>query len=159
MAVHHYTDLKSGISILQDGYLEISDTEIKNNIKPALWFSKDTKYEPSALKSYIDDDIIKTCSSLESQVMVLGCMRFTYSNSEELIKWEDYLRESVLEISQRKIIEETYKKLGSDPSGWYCSFKNIPLKLLESIEVYTDKWSWANEDNVQFAIRKAKSLR
>ena len=34
----------------------------------------------------------------------------------------------------------------------------MSLKLFDSIEVYNDKWDWANEDNIQAAIRNAKKL-
>ena len=148
MIVFHYTNLKSGISILQDGFLEVPEV-INNNLTPAIWFSKQDKYESSVLKinrSFVDE--LKT----------IGSMRFVYGNINELIAWEDY--KNILELNEEKIknIENNYVEEGHLPSEWFCSLKNISLKQLESIEVFTDKWDWATEENIQIAVRKAKSL-
>ena len=40
MIVYHYTNLKSGISILQDGYLEVPDKEQSFELKPAFGLVK-----------------------------------------------------------------------------------------------------------------------
>ena len=157
MIVYHYTDLKSGISILQDGYLEVPEKGQKYGLIPALWFSKQSIYDPSALKDYKQYGIIKL-NSFEEQVITHGCMRFVYDENDTLTSWRDFLRNSNLKRNRGQEIEKTYLEIGCNPSDWLCSFKNMSLRLFDSIEVFTDKWDWANEDNIQAAIRKAKKL-
>ena len=47
MTVYHYTHIKAGISILQDGFIEVPETNI--NTKSAIWFTKQSDYLPSTL--------------------------------------------------------------------------------------------------------------
>ena len=48
MTVYHYTHIKAGISILQDGFIEVPETA-NINTKSAIWFTKQSNYLPSTL--------------------------------------------------------------------------------------------------------------
>lgn len=157
MIVYHYTNLKSGISILQDGYLEVPDKEQSFELKPALWFSKKSSYDPSALNDFKEYGIIKS-NSFINQIKTHGCMRFVYDNTNNLTSWRKFLNKSSLSKDKYEEIEKIFIKIGCNPLDWFCSFKNMSLRQFDSIEVYTDKWDWANEDNIQVAIRNAKKL-
>ena len=85
-------------------------------------------------------------------------MRFVYNNDGELLSWNDFINNLKLEDKDLDGFMKGLNEVGSETSNWFCSFKNISLKELVSIEVFTDKWDWANDDNIQFAIRKAQSL-
>ena len=85
-------------------------------------------------------------------------MRFVYNNDGELLSWNDFINNLKLEDKDLDGFMKGLIEVGSETSNWFCSFKNISLKELVSIEVFTDKWDWANDDNIQFAIRKAESL-
>ena len=74
------------------------------------------------------------------------------------ISWNDFINNLKLEDKNLDGFMKGLDKVGSQTSNWFCSLKNISLKELVSIEVYTDKWDWANDDNIQFAIRKAEFL-
>ena len=67
--------------------------------------------------------------------------------------WIDILRKGFEEVLNH------LDKSESETSNWFCSLKNISLKELISIEVFTDKWDWANDDNIQYAVRKAEALK
>ena len=101
MIVFHYTHLKAGISILQDTFLEVPEV-LNNNLKPAIWFSKQNKYEPSVLKNN---------NSFEDQLKTIGCMRFVYHDTKELISWEEYknmigLDKMKIENRARRVVTE-----------------------------------------------------
>ena len=55
--VYHYTHLIAGGTIIQDGYLRVSDLEKKQGMRATLWFSKHEIFEPSALKYYQDGNL------------------------------------------------------------------------------------------------------
>ena len=65
--VYHYTHLIAGGTIIQDGYLRVSEFEKKQGMRAALWFSKHEIYEPSALKHYQDGNGIKSFQSIHEQ--------------------------------------------------------------------------------------------
>ena len=148
MTVYHYTHIKAGISILQDGFIEVPETA-NINTKSAIWFTKQSNYLPSTLNEN---------TSFDEKIKTVGCMRFVYDNDGELISWNDFLKNLKLEDKNLDGFMKGLDKVESQTSNWFCSLKNISLKELVSIEVYTDKWDWANDDNIQFAIKKAESL-
>ena len=148
MNVYHYTHIKAGISILQDGFIEVPETTNINS-KSAIWFTKQSKYLPSTLNEN---------TSFDEKIKTVGCMRFVYNNDGELLSWNDFINNLKLEDKDLDGFMKGLNEVGSETSNWFCSFKNISLKELVSIEVFTDKWDWANDDNIQFAIRKAESL-
>ena len=148
MNVYHYTHIKAGISILQDGFIEVPETA-NINTKSAIWFTKQSRYLPSTLNEN---------TSFDEKIRTVGCMRFVYNNDGELLSWNDFINNLKLEDKDLDGFMKGLNEVGSETSNWFCSFKNISLKELVSIEVFTDKWDWANDDNIQFAIRKAESL-
>ena len=93
MTVYHYTDLKSGISILQDGFIEVPET-IDNNIKSAIWFTKQSKYIPSTLNDN---------KSFDEKIKTVGCMRFVFHNEGELTTWKNFINN--LKLQKRDYLE------------------------------------------------------
>ena len=148
MTVYHYTHLKAGISILQDGFIEVPEKS-SNNISSAIWFTKQSKYLPSTLNEN---------KSFDKKLKTVGCMRFVYNDKGELTTWKNFINNLKLQKRDYLEIMMNLDKAGSETSKWFCSFKNISLQELVSIEVFTDKWDWANEDNIQKAIKKAELL-
>ena len=148
MTVYHYTHLKAGISILQDGFIEVPEKS-SNNISSAIWFTKQRKYLPSTLNEN---------KSFDKKLKTVGCMRFVYNDKGELTTWKNFINNLKLQKRDYLEIMMNLDKAGSETSKWFCSFKNISLQELVSIEVFTDKWDWANEDNIQKAIKKAELL-
>ena len=149
MTVYHYTHLKAGISILQDGFIEVPEIS-SNNISSAIWFTKQSKYLPSTLNEN---------KSFDKKLKTVGCMRFVYNDKGELTTWIDFVNNLKLKKKDFEEVLNHLDKSGSETSNWFCSLKNISLKELVSIEVFTDKWDWANDDNIQYAVRKAEALK
>tara|TARA_B100000886_G_C20396124_1_gene480443 strand:+ start:149 stop:598 length:450 start_codon:yes stop_codon:yes gene_type:complete len=149
MTVYHYTHLKAGISILQDGFIEVPETS-SNNISSAIWFTKQSKYLPSTLNEN---------KSFDKKLKTVGCMRFVYNDVGELTTWIDFVNNLKLKKKDFEEVLNHLDKSESETSNWFCSLKNISLKELVSIEVFTDKWDWANDDNIQYAVRKAEALK
>ena len=66
MNVYHYTHIKAGISILQDGFIEVPETA-NINTKSAIWFTKQSRYVPSTLNEN---------TSFDEKIKTVGCMRW-----------------------------------------------------------------------------------
>ena len=64
--VYHYTHLIAGGTIIQDGYLRVSEMEKKQGMRATIWFSKHKIFEPSALKHYQDGNGIKSFKSMQT---------------------------------------------------------------------------------------------
>ena len=118
MTVYHYTHIKAGISILQDGFIEVPETT-NINTKSAIWFTKQSKYLPSTLNEN---------TSFDEKIKTVGCMRFIYNNDGELLSWNDFINNLKLEDKNIDGFIKGLDKVESQTSNWFCSLKNISLK-------------------------------
>ena len=113
--VYHYTHLIAGGTIIQDGYLRVSDLEKKQGMRATLWFSKHEIFEPSALKYYQDGNGIKSFKSMQEQANTVGCVRFGYDDSDfTLHSWKEYCILVNLSRQERRAMEKTQKKTRSN---------------------------------------------
>ena len=120
MIVYHYTDLKSGISILQDGFIEVPET-IDNNIKSAIWFTKQSKYIPSTLNDN---------KSFDEKIKTVGCMRFVFNNEGELPTWKNFINN--LKLQKRDYLEimmNLDKLTGTEPGEIYLIDNTEPVDI------------------------------
>ena len=128
-------------NIFKDGYLKTSDAERRLGVKkPALWFSKNTIWEPTATKMLFDGTNFIPMT-LEDQLRTIGMARFIISFSNELVSWAKYRHVSKIEPGVYADMEQIGIEKGAKPSDWYCSFKMIPLTKVIDIEVF-DGTSW-----------------
>ena len=157
--VYHYTHLIAGGTIIQDGYLRVSEFEKKQGMRAALWFSKHEIYEPSALKHFQDGNGIKSFQSIHEQADTVGCVRFGYDDSDfTLHSWKEYCILVNLSRQERRVMEKTQKKQGATHSDWFCSFEDIKLEDMSTAEIWIDKWVEWTEDNLKIAMDKAEGI-
>tara|TARA_B100001540_G_C15442339_1_gene477237 strand:+ start:149 stop:643 length:495 start_codon:yes stop_codon:yes gene_type:complete len=159
MLVYHYTHLQAGASIIQDEFLKVSETESKKGLKPALWFSKNELYEPTALKNYTYKGIINSFKTLQEQADVIGCARIGYyDNDNNLTSWKEYRNLSGLPRQDRRLIEKSYKKQGAKLSDWFCSFEDMSIDDMGFVEIWIDKWVEWTEKSLKTAMDKAEGI-
>ena len=159
MLVYHYTDLVAGGSIIEDGYLKVSDRERQQGLKPSLWFSKQEIHEPSALKHYQNDSGISTFKTMQDQANMVGCVRFRYNDTDfNLHSWKEYGTLKGLARQTRRTMEKIHKKKGAKPSDWFCSFDYMKVEDMGSVEIWTDKWVEWTEENLESAMHKSEML-
>ena len=54
--IWHYTSLQHGEKIFEEELLRVSEAERKFGLKPAIWFSKNPHWEPTATKNAMDSN-------------------------------------------------------------------------------------------------------
>ena len=156
--LYHYTHLVAGGSIIEDGYLKVSEWEKKNGFKPTLWFSKHELYEPTALKQYQTENVgMSVFKTMQEQANKVGCVRFGYKGSD-LHTWKEYGSLSEISRQERRRMEKSHKKQGANPSDWLCSFDDISLEDMSSVEIWTDKWEEWTDKSLESAMHKAEFL-
>ena len=159
MLVYHYTHLIAGGTIIQDGYLKVSDWERKQGLKTSLWFSKHDIYEPSALKQYQDENGVKIFKTIKEQANMVGCVRFGFDDSDfNLHSWKEYGVLVNLDRQKRRAMEKIHKKHGANPSDWFCSFNDMKVEDMSSVEIWTNKWVEWTEENLKTAMQNASEI-
>ena len=138
--IWHYTSNFHLEKILKSQTLKVSEAERLYGLKPAVWFSKNSIWEPTATKM-IFNGIKVILLTPEEQLSMIGMMRIAIEYNSSLISWAKYKYVSKIPISLYNDMEKAGKEKGAKPSDWYCSFKNIPSSQWKSIETY-DGQNW-----------------
>lgn len=133
--IYHYTSVVQLEKILHDGFLKVSETDRKYGIKPAIWFSKNTDWEPTATKKVFNGEKVVQLSK-EEQLNSIGIARIGIPFSKHLISWRKYRHVGNIHANFHAILEQVGIEKGSRPSDWFCSLKNVPGREWVSVEYY-----------------------
>lgn len=144
--LYHYTTGVYLEAIMKEGVLGVSRYDKSIGAKhPAVWFSVNSIWEPTATKAtpgIIDIRFL----TFEEQYQMFGCARITVAYSDEFITWAKYRH---LCKNDKKYpphildsMEATGYKKGSDPKHWYCSIKDIVKDKILNFEIW-DGQGWA----------------
>jgi len=140
--IYHYTSLIHLENIVQDGYLKTSGADKRFGIKPAIWFSKNTRWEPTATKmAFSGTELIDLTE--EEQLNTIGMVRFGIPFTAELISWRKYRHVGKINPLLHTSLERIGKEKGANPDDWYWSLKNIPISICTCIEQF-DGTDWQN---------------
>ena len=141
--IWHYTSLQHGEKIFEEELLRVSEAERKFGLKPALWFSLNSFWEPTATKMIMDENGQYRQMTLEEQYSELGMIRIGILFTKELTSWAKYKHASKINPILYNNMEEIGIEKGGNPLDWYCSFKDIPSKNWETVEQF-DGDTWVN---------------
>jgi len=146
MNIYHYTSGQHLTKILESGELRVSEWEIKNRVRPpALWFSLNTIWEPTATKMTSKNGMLITLTK-EEQHRMAGLYRFSIEFKEEkLCSWGRYKHVvSNTPLTMYRQMELSGIQKGANPKDWYASFKNIKLDQCVVLEKWDGK-KWVIE--------------
>lgn len=146
--VYHYTSSYHLEQILQDGRLKVSKADRNFGIRPAVWFSKNLKWEPTATKMIFDVTSFRTLTE-EEQLNSLGMVRFAVALSTEFISWRRYRHIGKIDPQLHSSMEALGLECGSKPDDWYCLLRNVPLSECISMESF-DGLDWQSIPRSQY---------
>src|SRR5438105_3186894 len=89
--IWHYTSVENAKRIFKDQFLRVSKIEKEWGWRPALWFSRSTRWEPTATKMFrfVDTNEVRLLTEKE-QLELIGMARFGIEFTGKLISWEKY---------------------------------------------------------------------
>ncbi len=148
--IWHYTTKEKLTAILSDGKLKVSEAEKRLKLrKPALWFSANQVWEPTATKM-IGDGLGNTRQlTIQEQHEMVGLARIGINYSSGYITWAKYRHESGLNHSTLDSMEKVGIEKGGNPADWFATFKNVPEEKWVSVQVWNGT-DWAEvEDEIE----------
>jgi hypothetical protein len=147
--IWHYTTLSHAKRIVADKFLKVSKVEKSLGLKPAIWFSKNHIWEPTATKMVSDEYGQVRELTIEEQREILGMIRFGIEfDKTKLISWRKYQYQSRIASRLYNAMEEAGIAKGAKSEDWYACFSNIRCDKWLKIEQYDGKqWTevWRNE--------------
>jgi hypothetical protein len=140
--IWHYTTEIHSLKIINDGILKPSYGEKAMGVKPALWFSKNPDWEPTATKLAADSEGNIIELSKEQHLKLFGMIRFGIEFDETfLISWIKYKFKSKIDGRIYNRLDKLGKMQGANPKDWYASFQGVASNKWVTIEEF-DGESW-----------------
>ncbi|MBN2571389.1 MAG: hypothetical protein JXA68_04620 [Ignavibacteriales bacterium] len=148
MSYYHYTKGCHLPSIVREGMIRTTSEGIEKNEKPAVWLTKSPEWENECNVGYmvnpqvminghilfINENIIT--ASNEYMRKKVGMCRIIVSENLPTISWAKFKHVSGISERIYKSLDKTCRGNGSPVDKWFCTFKAIPEKYWEGIEMF-----------------------
>lgn len=140
--IWHYTTEIHSVKIINDGILKLSHGDKVMGAKPALWFSKNPEWEPTATKLAADSKGNIFRLSKEQHLEYFGMVRFGIEFDKTfLVSWIKYQFKSKIDIRIYDLLAKVGREQGANPKDWYVSFQGVASNKWVTIEEF-DGESW-----------------
>ena len=133
--IWHYTSLVHLEMIEKDQCLKVSNAEREFGFNPALWFSKNDFWEPTATKMKSNGN----CLTINQQLETIGMIRIGVEFTDNMISWKKYKHFSKMPVQMYDSMAEIGIEKGGNPDDWFCLFSDLPSKYWKTIEEYDGK--------------------
>ena len=134
----HYTTVDRLQQILIEG--ELRPVPLGRKIKPAVWFTTNPDWEPTANRVWhAPEGTVRRLSKDQTIVLAGGLARIGVAPQVASVDWKTYKSTSDIPPKVAKQIYDEAVSIGSRPGNWLASFKGVPRDQWLRIEV------WENE--------------
>jgi hypothetical protein len=148
----HYTVFIHAEKICVDGRISVA-TERVFDQKCAVWFSKASRWEPTANQVVgLEDGTIRFGNTIDTFVVGGGLVRFGIGSTAAPVSWKEFKQTGGITMRETRALESAGRKVGADPINWFCSYEAIPRKNWCCIAEISDVVDLV-------AFRRAKSVR
>jgi len=138
----HYTVMERLHRILQDGEIRPSTAGIPKKEKPAVWFSSNAAWEPSANRLWQDvDGRVARLSKDQTFVLGGGLARIGVAPDVAPHDWKAYKRISGMATARAKTVYDEAIRAGARPGEWFASFDAVGRAKWLTVEAWDgERW-------------------
>ena len=125
----HYTSGQCAIQIVESELILPVFENVPRNEKPAVWFSLNQSWEPTATKGILDSISGKRRNATmdEMERLAGGCYRFGLDPSR-LLCWSALKVKTRMRPKMVRALERVAYQVGSDPSHWMGTTEAVSLR-------------------------------
>lgn len=116
----HYTTCVHLAAILQSGKLIPTGVGIESDERPALWFSMNQSWEPTANKAvHTPDGSVHQLKTMREVHEVMGVVRIGVDPAKlKLIGFDSFVRRSGISRTEASNLKAAGRKIGANPYDW-----------------------------------------
>lgn len=141
----HYTPLVHIPHIIADKRIKTADAAIDVGEKPAVWFSANQLWEPTAGKRWRrPDGNVHLLSMHETHSLGQGPVRIGVSRDTAPHNWDAFRRLSGVSKKTAGYMKKAGYARGARISEWFVTFNPVPIELWVAVEV----WGGSSWDRV-----------
>lgn len=141
--LYHYTYGHKLPSIAAVGALIPTGASIPAWERPALWFSSNPTFEPTALKPMlVEGRAVRV--PFERLAQMIGAYRFVLDGQHAVAQWPAARKLIGIRHADAAKMESVGRRLGAIPSQWWATIDPVPLDVL-ALEVWREsRWQPAD---------------
>jgi len=157
MGIWHYTVGVNMRSILRDRVIRPATTKVPANERPAVWFSTNAVWEPTANKMWKDiRGKIRLLTKEETAIRGKGLYRIEVSQEAAPYGPEEFHKLSGVSEAMWDGLCRSAPMMGSHVGQWRVSFAPVTLERWIAIERYErDGWRKLSDDELERLRRKS----
>lgn len=135
----HYTSGQCAMQILQSGVILPAYEYVPRSERPAVWFSLNKFWEPTASKGILDPvtRVRRFATMDEMERFACGCYRFGMHPSR-LLCWTALKVQTRMRPKTVRVLERVAHEIGGDPRQWLGSMEAVPVPQIEVIQRLID---------------------
>ncbi len=141
--LYHYCPTTHLPRVLDDGFLRPSaEGAAGSRETPALWFTSQPTYEPTAIKLWEVGGVIRQMT-LDEQARRCGLARIVVPPDLAPLTWAEWARTSGVRPEEVKRMARIAKRLGSDVRLYRATFDAVPVDRCLRVESSQDGRTWS----------------
>ena len=141
MNAYHYTTLDRAHLILLSGELLPATAFVPDGERPAVWFSRQRTWEPTASKALCDPRTGLQRALTFPEMVKIGIARFRVDTSI-LMPWSELRVACGMTEAVAGALTRAGRKEGANPRDWYGHIGAMPLSHVEAVEHFGPR-GWA----------------
>ncbi len=131
----HYTHGVNFRSILHDCLIKPATDDAAEGERPAVWFSRNEIWEPTANKVFWSPDGTPRISTTEEMLRHgQGLIRIGVKRETAPHNWDEFVRLSGAPERTIRALKSTAKARGSNHKDWFVSFDPVPREKWVVVE-------------------------
>ncbi len=138
--IWHYTTGFAFEQIVEDGFIKPATAGIDPGERPAVHFSAEPMWEPTANKMVRQHGFFRGASKQETYERGGGLVRFGVRRSRT-VPWAKFKKKSRMSVATARGLEVAGREQGAVPRKWYAVFGIVPEAEWKVIEVW-DHGAW-----------------
>ena len=141
----HYTTGECFIGIVKTGCILPTMAGVSGRERPAVWFTLNQFWEPTANKGWLEPDgTRRTMSREETCAKGGGLVRFGVTLETARYDWREFKKRSRIHPRVALALAQSARSVGSDPNDWRVCFEPVPREQWVAVDVWdTENNCWA----------------
>lgn len=140
--LYHYTLGRVMPAIVGDGELGVAEA-LPGTDAPVVWLSTRASFEPSVVRSVLEDGRRRELGAAELAERGQGLFRIEVDPAVGVMSWRELVAWAEVPAAVVEHLERDARERGADPDDWWCCPTAIPRSRWRSIEVADSDQGWA----------------
>lgn len=140
--LYHYTFGRAIPAIVDDGEIGVAEA-LPGTHAPVVWLSTRASFEPSVVRSVIEDGRRRELGGAELAERGRGLFRIEVDPAMGVMSWRELVAWAEVPAAVVEHVERDARERGSDPEEWWCCPTAIPRSRWRSIELEASGQGWA----------------